>query len=76
MVKGIAYNTVVTKYAVILTTGYVRPFHYNTVRFEFGFKISDGLPFTVWYQDGYNSDLAQYYKKVRSVGATYEFGSF
>lgn len=78
MVKGIAYmgEHAVTKYAMILTTGYVKPFHYNTVRLEFGFKIRDGLPFNVWYQDGYNSDLAQYYKKVRSVGVNYEFGSF
>lgn len=78
MGKGIAYfkSNYALKYAISLTTGYVRPFNYNTIRLEVGAKIKDWLPITLWYQNGYNSDLAQYYKHVNSVGFYVELGSF
>lgn len=78
MLKGIVYwgENAATKYAMILTTGYVKPFQYTTVRFELGVKLRDILPLTLWVQDGYNSDLAQYYKKVHSFGLNVELGSF
>lgn len=78
MAKGIAYinSSEAIKYAFSLTTGYARPFQYNTVRLELGAKAKDWLPLVVWYQKGYNSDLAQYYKRVNSFGVNVELGSF
>jgi outer membrane phospholipase A len=78
MAKGIGYfkHDEVIKYVVKLTTGYVQPLRYNTVRVELGFRSFDSLPLTFWYQYGYNSDLAQYYKKGTSRGINIELGSF
>ncbi len=63
------------KIAVRYETGTDKPFRYDTVRVEVGTKIIQ-LPVSVWRQAGYNSDLAQYFKKVRSVGIQAEIGSF
>jgi hypothetical protein len=64
-----------TKFALLHETGYKDPFKYNTVRLEIGVKLAE-LPLTLWRQTGYNSDLAMYYKKVRSYGVQIEIGSF
>lgn len=56
-------------------TGYRRPLRYNTFRLELGTKIME-LPVNAWLQRGYNSDLAQYYKKVTSKGIEVQIGSF
>jgi two-component system sensor histidine kinase UhpB len=56
-------------------TGTHQPFHYSTTRIEFGTKVLQ-LPLTIWTQRGYNSDLAQYYKRVNSYGIQVEIGSF
>lgn len=56
-------------------TGTRRPFRYSTTRLEFGTKVLQ-LPLTVWRQHGYNSDLAQYFKRVESYGIQLEIGSF
>ena len=56
-------------------TGYREIFRYNTFRFEIGSKLSQ-LPLNFWYQNGYNSDLAMYYKKVISRGIEIQIGSF
>jgi hypothetical protein len=56
-------------------TGYDTPFRYNTVRLEGGVRIG-GLPFAVWVQDGYMSDLANYYRKVTSYGIELRVGQF
>jgi outer membrane phospholipase A len=63
------------KFAGIYETGYRDAFKYNTVRAELGAKVIQ-LPMTLWVQTGYGSDLAQYYKKVTSVGIQVEIGSF
>lgn len=63
------------KLAIVFETGYSQPFKYNTTRMELGFKVIE-LPITFWRQTGYGSDLAQYYKKVNSVGIELEIGSF
>jgi outer membrane phospholipase A len=63
------------KFAATYETGYRRIARYNTFRLEYGFKVSH-LPLTVWGQTGYGSDLAQYYKKVSSLGFEVEIGSF
>jgi outer membrane phospholipase A len=58
-------------------TGYSHFGQYNTFRAEFGYRVPVlQLPLTVWWQSGYNSDLAQYYKKVSSAGIAVEIGSF
>ena len=56
-------------------TGYHKMFRYNTYRLELGTKVNQ-LPMNVWYQTGYGSDLAQYYKKVSSKGIEVQIGSF
>lgn len=56
-------------------TGYDTPFRFNTVRLELGVQILE-LPFAVWVQKGYVSDLANYYRDVKSVGVELRFGSF
>ena len=63
------------KIAALYETGYRDPFRYNTYRLELGTKVLQ-LPLTLWGQTGYNSDLAQYYKKVNSYGIAAEIGSF
>ncbi|MBI5429183.1 MAG: phospholipase A [Nitrosomonadales bacterium] len=65
----------IKKLALILETGYVRPFKYSTARVEAGTKLEE-LPITFWWQTGYGSDLAQYYKKTASWGVEMEIGSF
>jgi hypothetical protein len=56
-------------------TGYHRMSRYNTWRLELGTKVVQ-LPVNFWYQTGYGSDLAQYYKKVSSKGIEVQIGSF
>jgi hypothetical protein len=56
-------------------TGYDRPFKYSTVRLEGGVRIGE-LPFAVWIQNGYMSDLANYYRKVTSYGIELRVGQF
>jgi hypothetical protein len=56
-------------------TGYREPFRFSTYRFEAGSKFLQ-LPLTLWWQTGYNSDLAHYYKKVYSYGIEIDLGSF
>jgi hypothetical protein len=64
------------KLAVIYETGYCRAGKYNTGRGELGGKFW-GLPeIMLWASRGYNSDLAQYYKKVDSYGVAIEVGAF
>lgn len=65
--------------AVEIETGNSQPFKYNTVDFELA--ITSGhdffdIPFVLWAKTGYNSDLAQYYKKVTSGGIALRFESF
>jgi hypothetical protein len=62
------------KIAALYETGYRDLFRYNTYRLELGTKVLQ-LPVTLWGQTGYNSDLAQYYKKVNSYGIQMEIGS-
>jgi len=63
------------KLAAAYETGYREIFQYSTVRFEIGTRLMD-LPLNLWTQRGYNSDLAQYYKKVTSWGIEMQIGSF
>jgi len=50
-------------------------FRYSTVRIEAGIQFKQ-LPITLWWQDGYASDLALYFRKVRSWGIELDIGSF
>ena len=61
--------------ATTYETGYQDIFRFNTVRLELGTKVLQ-LPLNLWTQTGYGSDLAQYYKKVSSVGIEVQIGSF
>lgn len=57
-----------------LETGYSRPFRYNTLRLEARGDLAQ-LPILVFYQNGYNSDLALYYKRVSTIGIALELGT-
>jgi hypothetical protein len=48
-------------------TGYESPFQYHTFRIEIGATLME-LPIALWYQDGYSSSLARYYKHSSAVG--------
>jgi hypothetical protein len=75
-IKGIvALGDHKMKYYLSYVTGYADPGRYNTYRGEFSIVLLS-LPLTVWDQWGYNSDLAQYYKKVNSYGIYLDIGSF
>ncbi|HEY5594673.1 MAG TPA: hypothetical protein VIL61_05870 [Nitrospiria bacterium] len=64
------------KLAAIYTTGYKDPFKYSTVRLEFTGRAWALPPVMVWWSDGYNSDLVDYFKRVRSYGFSVELRTF
>ena len=53
--------------SVIYTTGYKDAFSNNTIRGEVLLRFGD-LPIQFWISEGYNSDLIDYYQRVRSSG--------
>jgi hypothetical protein len=59
------------KYALILETGYTKPFKFVSQRHELTLNLL-GFPMMVYYSNGYNSDLAQYFKRVESWGIALE----
>jgi len=59
----------------VYDTGYHEIFRYNSLRLEGGVKIR-GLPVIAWASQGYNSDLARYYKNVYARGFAVEIGAF
>ncbi len=62
-----------------LETGTNQPFKYNTVRAELGAAPGNkifGIPIVLTVRSGYNSDLAQYYKKTTSIGVALNFTTF
>ncbi len=64
VIKGI-------KLALIYTTGYKDAFENSTVRLEHTVNYHN-LPIMIWMQTGYNSDLVDYYKRVKSYGIALE----
>ena len=63
------------KAALILETGYRDAFQNWSARAELATKILK-LPVMVWVSNGYNSDLALYYKRITSYGISVEIGAF
>jgi hypothetical protein len=61
--------------ALTWTTGYDRPLHRNTVKFEVGVRFKS-WPFLLWVRSGYNSDLIDYYRRDNSFGAKVSFWRF
>lgn len=59
------------KVALIYETGTKSPTKYNTLGLELTTNTF-GVPLMLWGKTGYNSDLAQYYKKVNSFGVAFE----
>ena len=75
----LARNDLVDNAYLILDTGTKDTFKYSTGRIEIGFKpVSDflGVPLIFWAQTGYLSDLAQYYRKVDSIGVAFLLKTF
>jgi hypothetical protein len=61
------------------TTGYLEPGKRNTFRVEAGFTpLSDflGVPMLLWWQNGYNNNIAQYYRRTWAVGLAASFETF
>lgn len=54
-----------------LATGYKDPFERVTARLELGFRYT-----TLWYRNGYNSDLVDYYRKDESWGLALKIREF
>lgn len=52
-------------------TGYEDPFERITTRLELGFKYT-----SLWYRNGYNSDLVDYYRKDESWGVALKIREF
>lgn len=63
------------KVALSYTTGYTDPARFSTVRLELG-AAPYKFPIVLWYQKGYMSDLAQYYRNVTGYGIELEIGGF
>jgi len=63
------------KLAVRYGTGYQSPFHHSTIRVEAGLQFFQ-LPVVLWGQNGYMSDLSQYYHRVSAYGLEVEIGAF
>lgn len=57
--------------SVELITGYENPFERITVKAEIGFKYT-----SLWYRNGYNSDLVNYYHKDESWGLAVKIRQF
>ena len=57
------------------TTGYQGVFENNTVRFETILNLGD-FPVMLWISEGYNSDLVDYYRRLKSSGVCLELNSF
>ena len=57
------------------TTGYDRAFKYSTLRVETVSKFRN-LPFMLWWSNGYNSDLTDYFRRVNSFGGAFELTTF
>ena len=59
------------KTALIYTTGYKDIFENNTLRLEHTLNYNN-LPIMIWIQTGYNNDLVDYYKRIKSYGVALE----
>jgi hypothetical protein len=67
----------IAHYVFSWETGLETPGRYNTFRLEAISRVKWlGVPLKLWYQRGYNSDLAQYYKFVESYGVAFQFTTF
>lgn len=65
----------INKFTFIYETGTRSPAKYNTFQGEMTTGAL-GVPIMLWVRSGYNSDLAQYYKKIDSFGAAFELATF
>lgn len=65
------------KLALIYTTGYKDKdvFKFNTFRVEGTFNVFNS-PTMIWYSNGYNSDLVDYYKRIISFGVSFEIRNY
>lgn len=64
------------RYAFTWTTGYEKPFKYNTLKAEGTIMLMDVVPLTFWMRYGYNSDFSDYYRKDRSIGLALSYWDF
>jgi len=64
------------KMAYQFTTGYDDIFEHDTNRIELGVRLFNRVPIGLWASEGYNNDLVDYYRRVKSAGVRLELGSF
>jgi len=70
-------KNIIDSVSVSFDTGLNNPFRYNTYKVEIGIMRQIlCVPLSVWYQNGYASDLAQYYNLVESFGIKATFTTF
>jgi len=67
------YN--INKIAFIYETGIRVPTKYNTFSMELTTNEIE-VPLMLWIRSGYESDLAQYYKYVKSIGIAFELQTY
>jgi outer membrane phospholipase A len=56
-------------------TGYEPLFEHSTFRVEIGATLLE-LPISLWYQNGYGSSIARYYKKLSAFGIQLRLAEF
>ena len=69
----------IKRYSITYNTGYKDTFDYNSLRFEIVNDISifgTKVPLMLWVSSGYNSDLVDYNKRVKSAGLAFELTTF
>ncbi len=64
------------RYDLTWTTGYEKPFQFNTLKAEATLMLLDVVPLTIWARYGYNSDLTDYYRRDRSLGFALSYWNF
>jgi hypothetical protein len=87
-VSGIGFNArlgfVPSRYepfdnlSLTFNTGLIDAFKWNTLKVDATTRPVPiiGVPVTVWFSSGYMPDLAQYYRRVSSVGVAFVFETF
>ena len=65
----------INKLRLSYESGITSPFAHNTVKVLLGFNVMK-LPMGITYMNGYNGDIAQYGKRISSLGITFVISSF
>jgi hypothetical protein len=67
-------DSILGRVALTYTTGYKGAFENNTLRGEITINLGP-IPLMLWMSEGYNSDLTDYYRRIKSTGICLELNS-